>query len=91
MYKFFIVFLSLIYFAGLCHAKSCKINGNDLEYLNTMPYFSILNSKDHSIVLPNPYVNYDIPDIGDVILNKYKVGQELDICPPVALLNNIDK
>lgn len=89
---FLLIFLLLIWFSGWCSNRiSCRINDSNLEYLNTNSSCVMLNPEDSNIVLPVSYTDYYIPNIGDdVVLSKYKVGKELNICPPVALIDNIN-
>lgn len=71
---------------GKCSTNVCQIDG-DIEYLCATPLI-ILHSEDENVVLPTPYVDYNISDISDVVFNsENKVGKGLNICPPVALIN----
>lgn len=82
---FFFMLLSVC-FVGICKRNNCQING-DIKYLNTQPFF-VLNSGDKNIKLPDPCVDYDIPNIiENTVINNAKVGKELNICPPILLID----
>lgn len=89
---FLLIFLLLIWFSGWGgHRSSCRINDSDLEYLNTNFSCIMLNPENSNIVLPVSYTDYYIPEIGDnVVASKCKIGKALNICPPVALIDNIN-
>lgn len=82
-----ILSMLLISFVGQCNKNSCQIN-NDVDYLNTVP-FIILCVANNDFVLPIPSLDYNIPNVDNIILEKSKVGKDLNICPPVALTSMI--
>lgn len=83
---FFIFFLML--FSNICNGKyCCKIN-DGVEYLYTVSFIK-LRLNDNDVFLPIPCEKYAIPDINSISISKCKVGKELNICPPVALIDGL--
>lgn len=80
----FLMLLLLVCYVGLCNRDSCRIN-DDVEYLETFSLVE-LYSGDKSVVLPTVYMDYNIPDINSIAAGSGKIGKELNICPPVALV-----
>lgn len=86
--KFLFLILLSVCFLGMCDNKySCQING-DLEYLSVaMPSLRTLKLESIQVILSTPYTDYNIPNIDDIMMNDKKVGKELNICPPVELMD----
>lgn len=86
-HKILLLTFLLVCIIGKCNKNNCQIN-DDVEYLNTEP-LCMLHAGNNDLVLPIPYGDYNIPNINSIILSEKKVGKELNIYPPVALIHII--